>query len=408
MSTYVFKAMDMAGGRARGEVEAESKQAVADQLKARGMVVLEIADKHGSKELKLDFLQRVKLQDLAVMSRQLSTMVSSGMTILRALYVLEGQTENKLLAATITEVRKDVEAGLSFSDALERHPKVFNPLFVSMTRAGEAGGLLESSLLRIADQMESEASLRRQIKSAMVYPAVVMTVATCVLIALVTFVIPVFVSVFKQFPNPTNGSQSLPAITQVSVDLSAVFTQWWFIALPVIVVLVVLFLRWKASAGGRRTWNRLCLRIPMKIGDIVQKVAVARWSRTLSALSGAGVPLLQALEVTGKTAGNVVVDEAMASVIESVKQGGTLADPLRKEPIFPSMVVQMVAVGEETGALDQMLSRIADFYEDQVEAAVKALTSILEPIMIVFIGGMVGFVVISMYMPLFQVYNNIQ
>jgi len=406
MSTYVFKAMDMAGARARGEVEAESKQAVADQLKARGMVVLEIADKHSSREIKLDFLQSVKLQDLAVMSRQLSTMVSSGMTILRALYVLEAQTENKLLAAKIVEIRKDVEAGLSFSDALERHPKVFNPLFVSMTRAGEAGGLLESSLMRIADQMESEASLRRQIKSAMVYPAVVMTVAGGVLIGLVTFVIPVFVSVFKQFPNK-NGSTSLPAITQVSVDISAIFTQWWFVAFPSIFIAVMLFLRWKSSARGRKTWNRMCLRVPMKIGDIVQKVAVARWSRTLSALSGAGVPLLQALEVTGKTAGNVVVDEAMQSVIESVKQGGTLADPLKKEPIFPSMVVQMVAVGEETGALDQMLARIADFYEDQVEAAVKALTSILEPIMIVFIGGMVGFVVISMYMPLFQVYNNI-
>ncbi len=407
MSTYVFKAMDMAGARARGEVEAESKQAVADQLKSRGMVVLEISDKHGSKEIKLDFMQRVKLQDLAVMSRQLSTMVSSGMTILRALYVLEAQTENKLLAATIVEVRKDVEAGLSFSDSLERHPKVFNPLFVSMTRAGEAGGLLESSLLRIADQLESEASLRRQIKSAMVYPCVVLSVAMVVLIALVTFVIPVFVNVFKQFPGQ-NGNTSLPKITQISVDISAIFTQWWFIAAPVVVVLLVLFLKWKSSKSGRKRWNRICLRVPMKIGDIVQKVAVARWSRTLSALSGAGVPLLQALEVTGKTAGNVVVDEAMQSVIESVKQGGTLADPLKKEPIFPGMVVQMVAVGEETGALDQMLARIADFYEDQVEAAVKALTSILEPIMIVFIGGMVGFVVISMYMPLFQVYNNIQ
>jgi len=322
--------------------------------------------------------------------------------------VLEAQTENKLLASTITEVRKDVEAGLSFSDALERHPKVFNPLFVSMTRAGEAGGLLESSLMRVADQLESEAALRRQVKSAMVYPCVVMTVAACVLVALVTFVIPVFVSVFKQFPNPTNGSQSLPAITQVSVDASAVITKWWFIAVPALVIIVMLFLRWKKSKHGRKRWNRICLRVPMKIGDIVQKVAIARWSRTLSALSGAGVPLLQALEVTGKTAGNVVVDDAMADVIESVKQGGTLADPLRKERIFPSMVVQMVAVGEETGALDAMLARIADFYEDQVEAAVKGLTSILEPIMIMFIGGMVGFVVISMYLPLFQVYNNIQ
>jgi len=407
MSTYVFKAMDMAGARARGEVEADSKQAVADQLKSRGMVVLEIADKHNSREIKLDFLQRVALQDLAVMSRQLSTMVSSGMTILRALYVLEAQTENKLLTSTIIEVRKDVEAGLSFSDALERHPKVFNPLFVSMTRAGEAGGLLESSLMRVADQLESESSLRRQIKSAMVYPTVVLSVASIVLIALVTFVIPVFVNVFKQFPN-ANGSTTLPEVTQISIDVSKLFTTWYYIAAPALAIVLLAFVKWKSSKNGRRQWNRICLRVPMKIGDIVQKVAVARWSRTLSALSGAGVPLLQALEVTGKTAGNVVVDEAMQSVIESVKQGGTLAEPLKKEPIFPGMVVQMVAVGEETGALDQMLSRIADFYEDQVDAAVKALTSILEPVMIVFIGGMVGFVVISMYMPLFQLYNNIQ
>ena len=408
MATYVFKAMDQTGARAKGQVEADSKQAVADQLKSRGLVVLDITDKHGSREINLDFLQRVTLQDLAVMSRQLSTMVSSGMTILRALYVLEGQTQSKVLASTIVEVRKDVEAGLAFSDALERHPKVFNPLFVSMTRAGEAGGLLESSLLRVADQLESEAQLRRQIKSAMVYPAVVSSVAVIVLIALVTFVIPVFVSVFKQFPNPNGGSTSLPAITQVSVDVSNLFTQSWYLVIPSVAFIIFMFLKWKKSKTGRKQWNRFCLRIPMKIGDIVQKVAVARWSRTLSALSGAGVPLLQALDVTGKTAGNVVVDDAMKSVIESVKQGGSLAEPLRKEPIFPTMVTQMVAVGEETGALDAMLGRIADFYEDQVEAAVKGLTSILEPVMIVFIGGMVGFVVISMYLPLFQVYNNIQ
>jgi len=259
----------------------------------------------------------------------------------------------------------------------------------------------------VADQLESESSLRRQIKSAMVYPTVVLSVASIVLIALVTFVIPVFVNVFKQFPN-ANGSTTLPEVTQISIDVSKLFTTWYYIAAPALAIVLLAFVKWKSSKNGRRQWNRICLRVPMKIGDIVQKVAVARWSRTLSALSGAGVPLLQALEVTGKTAGNVVVDEAMQSVIESVKQGGTLAEPLKKEPIFPGMVVQMVAVGEETGALDQMLSRIADFYEDQVDAAVKALTSILEPVMIVFIGGMVGFVVISMYMPLFQLYNNIQ
>ncbi len=408
MSTYVFKAIDLTGAKAKGEVDAESKQAVADQLKGRGLIVLDISDKHGSRELKLDFMQRVKLPELATMSRQLATMVSSGMTILRSLYVLEAQTENKVLVETIVAVRKDVEAGLALSDALERHPKVFDPLFVSMTRAGETGGMLESSLLRVADQLESEASLRRQIRSAMVYPVLVVTFALAVMIALVTFLIPVFEKVFKQFPGPDGKPAQLPAITQVSVGLSHLIIGSWYLLIAGVVGALVAFLKWKSSASGRKQWDRFKLRIPMKIGEIVQKVAVARWSRTLSSLVAAGVPLLQALEITGKTAGSVVVDEAMKEVIDSVKRGGTISEPLREAPIFPAMVTHMVGVGEETGALDTMLSKIADFYEDQVAAAVKALTSILEPIMIIVIGGMVGFIVISMYMPLFKVYDNIR
>ena len=408
MSTYTFRAMDLAGIKAKGEVEAESKQQVSDQLKARGLIVLDIADKHGSKELSLQFMQRVKLQELAVMARQLATMVSSGMTILRALYVLEAQTENKLLTDTLVTVRKDVEAGLPLSDALERHPKTFNPLFVSMTRAGETGGMLEASLLRVADQMESEASLRRQIRSAMIYPVLVITFAVGVMIALVTFLIPVFVNVFKQFPGPDGKPAALPTITQFSVGLSNLFTHDWYILIAVVAIALFSFFQWKRSENGRKNWDRFMLRIPMKIGDIVQKVAIARWSRTLSSLVSAGVPLLQALEITGKTAGNIVVDEAMADVITSVKSGGSIAEPLRHAPIFPTMVTHMVGVGEETGALDTMLGKVADFYEDQVDAAVKGLTSILEPIMIIGIGGMVGFIVISMYMPLFSVYNNIR
>jgi type IV pilus assembly protein PilC len=408
MSTYVFRAMDLAGVRAKGEVDAESKQAVADQLKSRGMIVLDIADKHASREINVDFLTTVKLNDLSIMARQLATMVSSGMTILRALYVLEAQTENKTLAKALVDVRKDVEAGLAFSDALERHPKIFNPLFISMTRAGETGGLLESALMRVADQMEKDSSMRRQVKSAMVYPSLVVSFALCVMIGLVTFVIPVFVNVFKQFPQPDGTPAPLPKITQFSVDLSNLVTGSWFILIPCAVGIVVGFRRWKRSKMGRNQWDRFRLRIPMKIGDTVQKVAVARWSRTLSALVGAGVPLLHALEITGQTAGNVVVDQAMTAVIDSVKQGGTISQPLRQASIFPGMVTQMVAVGEETGALDTMLSKVADFYEDQVDAAIKALTSILEPIMIIVIGGMVGFIVISMYLPLFQVYNQVQ
>jgi type IV pilus assembly protein PilC len=402
MATYVFKAMDLTGAKATGEVEAESKQVVTDQLKQRGLIVLDIADKRGSKELEIPFLNRIKAQDLTIMTRQLATMVNSGMTILRALYVLEAQTENEKLASTITAVRKDVEAGLPLSDSLERHPKVFNPLFVAMTRAGETGGVLDSALVRVADQLESADSLRRQVKAAMAYPLVVMSFALLTLIALVVFLVPVFVGTFKQFGG------DLPTITKFTVGLSNAITGYWYAFILGGFGVTWSFRKWKTTDGGRKMWDTFKLRIPMKIGDIVQKIALARWSRTLSALVSAGVPLLQALEITGQTAGNWCVEKAMGDVIESVRQGGTIADPLKNAPVFPGMVTHMLGVGEETGAMDTMLSKIADFYEDQVGAAVKQLASILEPVMIVLVGGMVGFIVISMYMPLFKVYDSIK
>jgi type IV pilus assembly protein PilC len=402
MSTYVFKAIDLTGGKARGEVEAESKQAVSDQLKSRGLIVLDIADKHSSRQIELSFMNRVKANELAVFSRQLATMISSGMSILRSLYVLEEQTESKFLKETIVAVRKDVEAGLSLSDAMSRHPKVFSPLFIAMTQAGEMGGVLEGSLLRVADQLQSDAALRRQIKSAMVYPVMVIIFAIGVMMALVAFLVPVFVGVFKQF-----GGE-LPALTKVSVLLSEAVTGYWWLIFLLTFVTIVAFVRWKGTTWGRKQWDHFRLHVPMKIGQIVQQVAVARWSRTLASLTSAGVPLLQALEITGKTGGNVGIEEAMDGVIASVKRGGTIAAPLAQAPIFPTMVTHMVGVGEETGALDAMLDRIAEFYEEQVEASVKALTSILEPIMIVVIGSIVGFIVISMYLPLFEVYNHIE
>ena len=402
MSTFVFKAMDLAGVRAHGEVEAESKQAVSDQLKQRGLIVLDISDKHSSREIELAFMKRVKASELAIFSRQLSTMITAGMSILRSLYVLEVQTEGQFLKETIVAVRKYVEAGLSLSAAMERHPKVFNPLFVAMTQAGELGGLLESALVRVADQLEKDASLRRQIKSAMIYPALVITFAIGVMMALVAFLVPVFEGVFKQFGG------KLPGITQVSVTLSHAVVGYWWLMFIMTAGLVVAFLKWKSSSWGRPQWDRFRLRVPMKIGTIVQQVAVARWSRTFASLTSAGVPLIQALEITGKTGGNVTIEEAMDGVIASVKRGGTIAAPLAQAPIFPTMVTHMVGVGEESGALDSMLEKIAEFYEDQVTASVKALTSILEPIMIIVIGSIVGFIVISMYMPLFTVYNNIK
>ncbi|HLY51147.1 MAG TPA: type II secretion system F family protein [Solirubrobacteraceae bacterium] len=401
MPTYVFRAMDVAGVPAKGEVEAVSKQDVADQLKQRGLIVLDIASKYRSKQLNIELFARVKPYEMAVATRQLATMVSSGMTILRALHVLEAQSENKLLKETLAGVRGDVEAGLLLSDALERHPKVFDPLYVAMVRAGEAGGVLEMSLLRTADQLEKDASLRRQVRSAMIYPTLIISFALIVMLALVAFLIPVFQNVFKQFGG------NLPALTQFMVDLSALIRHQGYIVFGVVVALVVAFIKWKKTDTGRGQWDAFKLRIPLKIGDVVQKVAIARWSRTFSSLTSAGVPVMQALDITGKTAGNAVIERSMTTVIDSVKAGGTISEPLKHAKVFPSMVPAMVGVGEETGAVDAMLSKIADFYEDEVAAAVKALTSILEPAMIIFVGGIVGVIVISMYLPLFNVYNQI-
>lgn len=402
MATYVFRAIDPAGSSAKGEVEAVSKQAVADQLKGRGLIVVDISDKHSSKELNLALFDRIKPADLTVMTRQLATMIASGMTLLRALYVLEQQTESRPLRDAVVGVRKDVEAGLLFSGALARYPKVFSPLYVAMVESGESGGRLSEALQRVADQLEKDDALRRQVKSAMIYPTVIFSFAGIVLIAMVAFLIPVFERTFKEF-----GS-NLPPITRVTVGISHLVTGQWYLLIGGVVLMVVAFRRWKRSSWGRPQWDRIRLKFPFKIGPVVQKIALARWSRTLSSLISSGVPILQAIEITGKTAGNAVVERAMDDVTVSVKSGGTISAPLRDAPVFPAMVCQMVGVGEETGALETMLAKIADFYEDEVAAAVKGLTSLLEPLMIIVVGAIVGFIVISMYMPLFKVYDAIR
>ena len=403
MATYAFKAVDLAGIPQTGEIEGADKKSVTSELAARGLKVMALDEKKSGLQMELRLgPKRVKAGQLTVMSRQLATMISSGMTLLRAFYVLEEQIENQLLRETVAAVREDIEAGVAFSDALERHPKVFNPLYVAMIRAGEAGGVLEESLERIADQLEKDDSLRRQVKSAMAYPIVVLSFAFLVLIGLIAFIVPVFVGVFKDFGG------DLPAITKFTVALSKMVTGQWYILLAVMVGGFVGFRKWKSSSWGRPQWDAFRLRIPFKIGDTVQKIALARWSRTFSALYGAGVPIMAAIEVTGQTAGNAVVNRAMDDVIESVKSGGSIATPLKSAPIFPPMVAQMIAIGEETGNLDTMLSKVADFYEDEVAAAIKALTSILEPVMIVLVGGIVGFIVVAMYMPMFKVYDAIK
>jgi type IV pilus assembly protein PilC len=404
MSSFAFKAVDLAGTPARGEIEASDKKTVASQLRAKGLIVIDIEElKPANAGDLLARFRRVKADDLVIATRQLSTMVSSGMSLLRALYVIEEQTESDLLCETWAEVRKDVEAGLAFSDALAKHPDVFNELYVAMVAAGETGGILESTLQRVATQLEKDAALRRMIKAAMVYPILIASFAFIVLIALVAFLVPVFEKIFKDF-----GGE-LPAITKFTVFLSHMITGRWYLMIAIVAAVVYAFRKWKNSDRGRTQWDKLKLRCPMKIGDIVQKVALARFSRTFSGLIAAGVPMLESIEITGKTSGNRVVEHAMERVRESVKKGGTIGAPMRDAPeAFPAMVVQMISVGEETGALETMLSKVADFYEEQVEAAIKALTSILEPVMIMVVGAIVGFIVISMYLPMFKVYDQIK
>jgi type IV pilus assembly protein PilC len=401
--TFTYKAVDGAGLPQDGELSGISHKAVMEELRNRGLQVMRLDEKKSGMSMNISLLpKRVKAAELTVMTRQLSTMVSSGMTLLRSFYVLEDQVENPKLKDTLSAVREDIESGLNFSDALERHPKVFGPLYVAMVRAGEAGGVLEEALDRTADQLEKDDSLRRQVKGAMAYPAVVLTFAGGTLLALIAFIVPVFVGIFKDFGG------KLPFITQITVDASNVVTGYWYLLLAGGIGIVVGFRKWKKSSWGRPQWDQFRLRIPVNIGKTVQKIAMARWSRTFSALYSAGVPIMQAIEVTGKTAGNTVVERAMDDVIASVKSGGSISAPLRDIAIFPGMVAQMIAVGEETGNLDTMLSKVADFYEDEVAAAVKAMTSILEPIMIVLVGGIVGFIVVAMYMPMFKVYDSIQ
>ncbi len=404
MGTFSFKALDLAGVPTKGEVEANDKQSVASQLRSKGLIVTDIEElvPKSATDILANF-RRVKSTDLTIATRQLSTMISSGMSLLRSLYVIEEQTDNDKLKDTWIEVRKDVEAGLALSEALRRHPDIFNDLYVAMVAAGETGGILEATLVRVADQLEADDALRRQVRAAMVYPCLIGGFAFAVLIALVAFLVPVFEGVFKDF-----GGE-LPAITKFTVTLSHLVTGKWYVGIAVTAAVVYVFRKWKRTERGRTQWDTFKLKLPLKLGDIIQKIALARFSRTFSGLISAGVPMLEAIDITGRTSGNRVIEKAMEDVRDSVKKGGTITAPMVAMPhAFPVMVTQMIGVGEETGALETMMSKIADFYEDQVAAAVKALTSILEPVMIMVVGGIVGFIVIAMYLPMFKVYDSIK
>ncbi|HEX6680294.1 MAG TPA: type II secretion system F family protein, partial [Gaiellaceae bacterium] len=351
MANYAFKALDLSGASTQGEMDAGDKQAVAAQLRSKGLIVVDIEElvPKSAGDL-LARWKKVKADDLVIATRQLSTMVNSGMSLLRSLYIIEEQTEEDKLREIFVAVRKDVEAGLALSDALKKHPDVFNDLYVAMVEAGETGGILDSTLIRVAEQLEKDAALRRQIKAAMIYPSLIGGFAFVVLFALVAFLVPVFEKIFNDF-----GGE-LPAITKFTVLLSHLFTRRFYVLFGGIFLIVFLFRKWKNSERGRMQWDRLKLKFPMKIGDIVQKVALARFSRTFSGLIAAGVPMLEAIDITGRTSGNKVIEKAMNEVRESVKKGGSLTAPMMEVPeAFPVMVTQMIGVGEETGALETMM-----------------------------------------------------
>ncbi len=410
-TTFAFRAMDVAGVSSAGELEAESKAQVSEQLRQRGLIVLDVSEKSKPTNIEDAFRgwQGVDTRELAVFSRQFATLVSSGMPMLRTLHTLEEQTQDEIIRDAVAGVRADVEAGSSLEQAMERHPKVFDRLFRAMVRSGEQSGRLDEALDRIAFQVEKSDALRRQVKSALMYPALVFSVALVVLVAIVAFVIPVFVSIFKQIAadNPGVGT-ALPLPTQICVSASNLLTGSWYLVIPGLVISFFSFFRWKKTDRGHELWDRFKLKLPFKIGDVIQKVALARWSRTFAGSVSSGVPMLQSIKLTGETAGNAVVERAMDDVYASVKRGGSLAGPIEQNPIFPPMVGHMISVGEETGQLEHMMSKIADFYEAEVDAKVAALTALIEPVMIVFVGGVVGFIVISMYLPLFSLYDKIR
>ena len=317
---------------------------------------------------------------------------------------MRSRLTNKKFAKVISAIRADVEAGISLSDALEKHPKVFSRLYVSMVRAGELGGILDEVLNRLAEQLEKEDSIRRAVKSAMVYPIVIGSFAILVLIGMVMFLIPIFADMYKELDDA-----KLPLLTRIMVDVSGIFRSWWgLVVLVVIIALVWGLRRLKRTERGMMVWDRIKLRVPMGIGEIVRKLAVARFSRTLGTLITSGVPILQAIEITGQAAGNAVIEKAMIDVQQSVKEGQSITKPLESVAVFPPMVTQMISVGEETGSLDAMLGKIADFYEDEVNASIKSLTSILEPILMLGVGAIVGVVVISMYLPIFNMMNIVK
>jgi type IV pilus assembly protein PilC len=403
MAAFAYTAINAQGLESKGEIHAPDTNGAREQLRLRGLLAQSLFELPASGEESVrTVFKKIKPKSLQIFSRQFATMIEAGLNVVSALVILEEQTEDVYLGAIIRELRADVEGGLLLSEAMARHPKIFSRLFVAMVEAGEAAGILDTVLDRVAFQIEKETQIKRRVKGAMIYPTMVLIFATLVLIGMLLFLVPVFVRIFAEL-----GGQ-LPKLTQMVVGVSNVMRGNWYIIFPVAIGAGFGIRKLKRTEKGRQTWDRTKLKIPMRIGDTVRKITMARFSRTLSTLVASGVDIIKALEITGQTAGNWVVEEALADVREQVHQGVPIAQPLIESDVFPPMVSQMVKIGEETGELEKMLGKIADFYEDEVDAAIQSLTSIIEPLMMIGVGAMVGVIIISMYLPMFKLLSLVK
>ena len=403
MAAFAYDAINSQGFEISGVIHAPDLSTARDQLQMRGLLAQSLRERTsaGRPGVSSPF-KRVKAKSLQVFARQFATMIASGVSVVAALVTLEEQTDDRYLAEVIADVRSEVEGGVVLSKALARHPKVFSRLFVAMVEAGESSGTLDTVLDRVAVQIEKETQIKRRVKGAMIYPAVVLTFASLVLTFMLMFIIPVFVKVFDQLHG------NLPMLTQIVMKFSYALRHWWFVIFPAIALLVFVLRRLKQTERGRQRWDSFKLRIPLKIGDVVHKVALARFSRTLATLVSAGVDIIKALEITGATSGNWVVERSLGQIRARVHDGVPISQPLQEDPVFPPMVGQMVKIGEETGELDGMLGKIADFYEDEVDTSIASLTSIIEPLLMICVGVMVGTIVIAMYLPMFKMLTLIK
>ncbi|HUI67032.1 MAG TPA: type II secretion system F family protein [Nitrospirota bacterium] len=394
-TVFTWEGKTRQGTVQKGELAANTREEVFALLRKQNILPINVTSK--PKELKLKFgAPKVTDKDIVILTRQLATMIDAGLPLVQCLDILGGQTENQTLAKIITQVRGDVESGSTFSDALKKHPKAFDNLYVNMVAAGEAGGILDTILQRLAAYMEKFAKIKKQIKSAMVYPSVILFVAVSVVALLMVVVVPMLGAMFAE------SGQLLPLPTRIVIAISNFLKSWGGLILLICIIgSVVSLVQWRKTDKGLRMTDAFALKLPV-MGDLIRKVAVAKFTRTLGTLLTSGVPILEGLLIVARTAGNKVVEESIVATRQSVSEGKTLAEPLSKFAVFPPMVNQMIAVGEATGALDNMLTKIADFYDDEVDGAVSTLTSMLEPMLMIFLGTTVGFVIVAMYMPIFQ------